>query len=770
MKYQLIIIIMLITSSVYAQSRRLKGTIIDNETKEAIAFATIAFYNNNELVDGISTDENGNFKLETNQIFTHLEVSFIGYKKVKLLLTDLENKKEIKISLSIDTKALDEVIVEGKKTTTQLKIDRKIINLGSDIQQSGANALEAFDQIIEVENDVSNGTISLRGSKNVRVLVNGKPSPLSATELLQQIQASSINRIEIITSPSAKHKADGLSGIINVILKKNQNSGLNLGLNSSIGTKRYGFGIYGNSNFTSLNFSLNASKSSLNSIDNQTIIREFRSGNTEHIFTPYRFDGDVYKIASGLDFFINERNELSVGIDYTDDSHNYFNKSRYTNVTGRDDYEYLREHGHFHKIVIFNANYRMKFQEDNHFLELDYHINSSKNDYPITDSENNDLLFNQFLIEDFVLQSFALDYLLPVEDKITFETGISQNKQELKSQSLFNEVDNIEINNQFAYDETLFGVYGLSKFSFGKLKVQVGLRFEHFKSKSISLTNNFTSQKEFSNVFPSAHLSYTINDSSSLNLGYSKRVSRPNFHHVNAFQIVSPLFIWEYNPDIIPEISDNIELGYQKRFKGFNLGLNAFYRHRKNVILWVDSSQDDMQIFRYENSGVFNSYGLESSIQYNIVPFWNSALTANYYFTDIEESNAVTWDKIYSSSFQLKNTFNITKNITTDIMYLYRPKKQHTFSYNKPRNRLDFAVRAKLLNNTLSTSLRIVDVFNDYVLRRRTKTVNLVQDTNWEFQSAGAFNFLCSVNYKIFKNAMRTRNRKNRTYNETPID
>jgi outer membrane receptor protein involved in Fe transport len=770
MKNLSIIILMLLTSLTYAQNLSLEGTIIDEETKETIAFATIALYNNSELVDGVSANEDGNFQLETSKTFTHLEVSFIGYKRVNLLLSNIENIKEIIISLTVDTNALDEVIIEGKKTTIHLKIDRKIINLGGDIQQSGVNALEAFDQISEVQTDISNGTISLRGSENVSVLVNGKPSPLSATELLQQISASSINRIEIITSPSAKHKADGLSGIINIILKKNQNLGLNLGLNSSIGTKRYSFGINGNYNFTSLNFRLNASKSSLKTIDNQTISREFGSENTERIFTPYRFDGDVYKIDSGFDFFINDKNEFSIGIDYTDDSHSYFNKSSYTNVTGRSDYEYLRENEHSHNIVIFNANYRLKFNEDNHFLELDYQINSSKNDYPITDSEDNILLFNQFLTEDFVLQSFALDYAIPIKDKIIVETGIFRNTQELKSQSLFNELDSPMINNQFAYNETLIGLYGLAKLSFNKLDIQTGLRFEHFKSKSVSLTNNFASHQKYSNLFPSAHLSYTINDTSTLNLGYSKRVSRPNFHHVNAFQIVSPLFIWEYNPNITPEISDNIELGFQKHFKGFNLGLTTFYRHRKNVILWTESSQDDMQIFRYENSGAFNSYGFESNIRYNITPSWNSILTANYYLTNIENSSAVTWNKIYSSSIQFKNTFNIAKNITTDITYLYRPEQQNAFNYNESRSRLDFAVRAKFLKNTLSTSLRVVDIFNSYGLERRTKTPNLVQDTNWEFQSARGFNFLFSVNYKLFENKMRTRNRRDRKYNETPID
>ncbi len=763
------IFLSIISVSASAQKIQFKGVVVDAITKERVPFATIATYNKIELVDGVSADENGNFQLNTNKTFTHLEVSFIGYETFRLNLSEIKDQKELLISLIVDSTTLEEVIIKGKRTTTQLKIDRKIINLGSDIQQSGVNALEAFDQIPEVQTDITTGTVSLRGSDNVRVLVNGKPSSLSATELLQQISASAIDRVEIITSPSAKHNADGISGIINIILKKNSYLGLNLGLNTSVGSRRHSFGINGNYNFSSVNFRLSASKSSSEETNNQTIQRQFSNGNTENIFTPYEFDGNVYKIASGLDFFIKERHEFSFEIDYTDDSHNYFNKSNYFNVTARDDYEFLRENSHFHFVTIFNANYRLKFDNDQHFLELDYNVNSSNNNYPITDYEDDILLFNQFLTEDFVLQSLALDYTFPVKDRLTIETGISRNTQTLESQNLFTPANETTTSSQFEYDESLLGLYGLGKFSLGKINLQAGLRYEYFTSHSRSRTNNFKTSQKFSNLFPSVHFSYPINDGNTLNLGYSRRVSRPNFHHINAFQIVSPLFIWEYNPDITPELSDNIEFSYQKSSKGFNLGITGFYRHRKNVILWTESSENEMQVFRYENSGVLNSYGFETTLRYKLASFWDSRLTANYYFTKINKSSAVTWDRTYSSNIQFKNTFDIGKNFTADITYLYTPKRQSTFSYVEARNRLDFAISGRFLKNKLSANLRIVDIFNNNILNRTSKTNNLTQNTIWDIQSQ-TLNFLFSINYKLFENKERFRSRKDREYNETPID
>jgi len=411
----------------------------------------------------------------------------------------------------------------------------------------------------------------------------------------------------------------------------------------------------------------------------------------------------------------------------------------------------------------------LKFDNDQHFLELDYNVNSSNNNYPITDYEDDILLFNQFLTEDFVLQSLALDYTFPVEDRLTIETGISRNTQTLGSQNLFTPANDITTSSQFEYEESLLGLYGLAKFSLGKTNFQAGLRYEYFASNSKSNINDFKTSQKFSNIFPSVHFSYPINDGNTLNLGYSKRVSRPNFHHINAFQIVSPLFIWEYNPDITPELSDNIEFSYQKSSNKFNLGITSFYRHRKNVILWTESSENDMQIFRYENSGTFNSYGFETTLRYKLASFWNSRLTGNYYFTKINQSSAVTWDRTYSSNIQFKNTFDIGENFTADMTYLYTPKRQSEFNYVEARNRLDFALSGRFFKNKLSASLRIVDIFNNNILNRISKTNNLTQDTIWDIQSQ-TLNFLFSINYKLFENKERFRSRKDREYNETPID
>jgi len=764
-----ILLLFLCSLEIFAQETQIKGIVKDEITQEEIAFATIALFNEGEIVDGISTNENGEFQLKTDKKFTYIEVSFIGYNKKQLLFSEIINLNNLIIDLTVDESVLDEIIIEGIPTSTQLKIDRKVIRLGNDIQQAGVNALEAFDQIPEIETDIAMGTISLRGSDNVRVLINGKPSSLSALEVLQQIPASNINRVEIITSPSAKHQADGISGIVNIILKKNANTGLNLTASTSAGTKRHGYGISGNYNLGSTNFRLNASKESSEIINDQTISRKFSNGNSENIFTPYKFDGDVYKVSSGVDFFIKDEHEFSFEVDYTEDTHNDSRLSNYSNIPNTDDFIYLRDSDHFHYNTILNSNYRLNLDGDNHFFELDYNINISNNDYPLTDFRDDTFVIKQFLTEDFVLQALALDYTFPMEENLVIESGASWNAQNLESERTILLANGDKSDNLFEYDEQLFGAYALGKLLLNNINIQAGLRYEYFKSTSKSDVDNIPLNKKFSNLFPSVHLSYNINDDSSINLGYSKRVSRPNFHHVNAFQLVSPLYIWEYNPNITPEFSDNIELNYQKQIKGLNFSIGSFYRHRKDVILWTESSQNDSQIFRYENSGVHNSFGFEGSVGAKPTSFWNARISGNYYFTKINQGNLVTWDETYSSTIQFKNTFAINNGLTADLTYLYLPKRQNAFNFIKTRNRLDFSIRSKFLNDKLSANLRIVDILNSYKVKRKSVTQNLVQNTDWNFQLQTT-NYLVSLTYKLFENIGKTRKRKSRQYNEAPIE
>ncbi|WP_109438174.1 outer membrane beta-barrel family protein [Aquimarina sp. AU119] len=745
--------------------RTFRGTVIDVVTKEIIPFATIAVYNDkNELLDGTSTNDRGHFQLKTNKRFTYFEISFIGYENFVKRLSEINDLTNISIELKPTVSNLEEVVVEAGRTTTQLKIDRKIIDIGADIQQSGTTALEAFDQIVDIQTDLGTGSISLRGSDNVRLLINGKPSSMDAVELLEQIPSSTIKSVEIITSPSAKYQADGLSGVINVILKRNLNTGLNLNLNSSVGTKRYGYGIDGNYNLSFVNLRFNASQSGREMDSKQTIDRTFLNGNTQSIFTPHDFNGLVRKGTVGLDFFIDKYNEFSIGFDYTDDYHSFYNNSQYFNVTDRNDFVYTRNSAHSHLTSVFNANYRKAFRKEGHFLEIDYNLNDNKNEYPASDFEDAVFLFDQIIEEDNTIHAISLDYVLPVSEKIQIETGASWNRSDTKNQQFFRANNTTGALDTFDYEEELLGIYGLAKFSAQNLDWQVGLRYEDFSSTSQNTLNLSTTDLDFSNFFPSIHVSYKFNEDNTIGLGYSKRVSRPNLHHINPFQLGNPFFRFDGNPELKPESSDNIELNYQNNGEKINWSLATFYRYRKDVILWVNDIEDNnVQVISFQNIGVNHSFGVETTVKYKFAKFWDTALTGNYYYTAIDDNNLVTWDELYSSNLQLKNTFKISKKISTDITYRHMPRRQNAFNFIEPRHRVDWALRAKFLKNKLRANLRVVDVLDNNLMKRNTRTTEFNQRTVWKFQSQ-TLGFLFSLNYMLFKNENKERNRKKREY------
>ncbi|EZH73336.1 hypothetical protein ATO12_20255 [Aquimarina atlantica] len=743
----------------------LKGTVRDQTTQEVIPYATVAVYNNKgELVDGISTNDEGQFLLETDKTFTYFEVSFIGYKTASVQFSEVGDPANISISLKSVASTLDEIVIEADRTTTQLKIDRKIIDIGADIQQSGTTALEAFDQIIDIQTDLGTGNISLRGSDNVKLLINGKPSSLDAIELLEQIPSSSIKTVEIITSPSAKYQADGLSGVINVILKRSVNKGFNLNLNSAVGTKRYSYGIDGNYNLSFMNLRFNASQSGREMDSKETINRSFINGDTQGIFTPHDFNGKIKRGIIGLDFFVDEHNEFSLGLDYTDDYHSFYNNSQYFDVTDRDDFIYTRNSAHSHFTSVFNANYRRGFNKEGHFLEIDYNLNNNKNDYPSTDFEENVFLFDQIIEEDNTIHAISLDYALPVSEKIIIETGASWNKSDTKNQQFFRPNNTVPTLDTFNYEEELLGIYALTKFKIQKLDWQAGLRYEYFSSKSRNTLNLSTTNLHFSNLFPSIHITYAFSEDNTLGLGYSKRISRPNLHHINPFQLGNPFFRFDGNPELKPESSDNIELNYQNNKRKLNWSVATFYRYRKDVILWVNAIEDNnVQVISFQNIGINHSFGIETTAKYKFTSFWNAMLTGNYYYTKTDQNNLVTWDELYSSNLQVKNTFKITKKVSTDITYRHTPKRQNAFNYIEPRHRVDWAVRAKFLNNKLTANLRVIDVLDNNLMKRNTRTPEFNQRTVWKFQSQ-TLGFLFSLKYTLFKSEDRARNRKEREY------
>ena len=738
--------------------------MIDTETQDEIPFTTIATYIDSLLVDGASADGSGRFSINLSQAVTHLRVSSLGYKTFLLYKTDIDDPVNIVIELEPEVNFLDEVTINAQKTTTQFLIDRKVVNLGADLQQAGINVLEAIDQIPEINSDLGTGNISLRGDNNVRLLVNGKPSSLAASEILAQIPTSSVDRIEIITSPSAKYQASGLSGIINIILKRNLENGLNLNLNAAIGTKRYNYGIDGNYKTGILNFRYNASFAKRDMDSEQRIHHARDDGFMRTLFTPHNFNGEIGNYNVGFDLLLDAQNELSIDHYYTHDYHSFFNNTFYTEVSDRDDYIYTRNSSHTHQTSIFNTNYRRSFDRDGHFLEVDYNYSRNNNDLPAIDFEEDIFLFEEERNNENVLQDFALDYALPISDQMLLEAGTSWNRRVLNSTLYTDAIDSAEGFNSFDYSENIKSIFTQFNYNYKSIKGQVGLRYEHFYADGVNTIDNSVTELNFSDFFPFFHITFKNNERNTINVGYSRRISRPNFHHINPFQSRNQYFQWIANPVLEPEYSDNIELNFQRIMDKVSFSSTLFYRYHNNIIVWLyDFDEQGVQSIDFDNVGSKNAYGIETQIKADISDFWNSKLSYNYYYSDLNQDVFLTWDRLHSSSILVKNTFNISNSISSDITYRYSFKDQREFNFIEPRSRLDWAVRIKMLDNRLTANLRITDVLDNNLMHRNTKTENVEQREIWRFQSQ-TFGFILNVNYKLFQKSNKTRKRKKRNY------
>ncbi len=367
--------IAIILSIVATYSQSLKGTVYDKETNESISYATVILKDDkNEFLEGVTTNDNGDYVLSYSEGEYTIEVSFMGYKTYSSLIK-IDKESVLNINLDRETTTLDEVVVTAEETTIKQLIDKKVIHVGKDLLSSGGDATTVLSQLSEVQADV-NGNISLRGSSNVNVLINGKPSPLSTAEVLQQIAAEDISKIEVITSPSAKYQASGLTGIINIITKKKVKKGISLTTSTNVNSLE-GHGVRSNLTYgrSQTNYKFGVS------YDN----RIFENENTQsregvqpyEQINDYKFDGKIYKINGGIDWFPNKQNEFSVGIDYTDNGHSLNNQSIITQndiVTNQNRYA-----THSHITLNTNGNYRYNFKNEEDFLEFDVQLSNNTN-------------------------------------------------------------------------------------------------------------------------------------------------------------------------------------------------------------------------------------------------------------------------------------------------------------------------------------------------------------------------------------------------------
>ena len=727
----------LVTMTAQNNKTIISGTVIENSNSLPIEFATvfIADTKTKKPITGTTTDEKGKFKISSKSSNFYIEVRFIGFKsKIITDFKNINNKIELgKIVLSEDSSQLEEVVVRAEKSQTVFKLDKRIFNVGKDLSTAGASALEVLDNIPSVNVNIE-GEISLRGSTGVQMLINGKPSVLTdqGSNALGTITADMIARVEVITNPSAKYDAEGTSGILNIVLKKNEKKGVNGSISVNVGTPQSNsIGVSLNKRTEKFNlftqFGLGRrtypgeSIFENNDFVNNTIVRS--NGQSEKNET-------FYNILLGTDYHINNSNVLTLSGSFAyevedENSTNLFTFSEANIATKGWTRKELTE--------ATNPKWQYEFQYKKDFKDHEDHnlLFSAQGSFFGKDQSSNYDETTTLGVRDQLKQktatdfkeatyTYKLDYTRPFSKKYILELGSQYILQDVSNNY---EVGNLEganfvidpsLTNLFDYNQNVLGLYGTLGYEGEKWGVKGGLRLEKTDLKTVLQTTNQKNTQNYTNLFPSAHISYKVSEKLSLQTGYSKRIYRPRLWDLNPFFNIRNNFnIFTGNPNLNPQFSDSYELTSIFKIGKTSFNLGAYHRFTTDVIERVTTFNNGVSTRMPINAGTNNATGIEFNTKYS--PFKWGTLTADFNWNTFHRKgifqgksldfNGTSWNSRATAKIKLPADFDL------EISGNYRSKVKTIQGQQEDNLFANLGLRKKIFKGKVVANLSIRDLF-----------------------------------------------------------
>ncbi|EIA10480.1 TonB-dependent receptor domain-containing protein [Flavobacterium frigoris] len=763
------------------------GKVVDKKSNEPLPYVNVIVKEANKFITGGITSDKGIFYIKNLDLKNYtVEIQFMGYKTATQSITLSADNKNVDlktITIEEDAIQLKGVDIISEKSTIEQKIDRKIINVGKDLISAGATAGEIMNNIPSVSVDPQTNAISLRGNSNVRVLIDGKPSNIDASQLLQQIPSSSIKQIELITNPSAKYNPEGMSGIINIVLNKNSkigfngsiNNGVTFGktpkLNSSFDLNyRSGkFNFYGN-------YGLNTGKQSNNGfIKSEEVTKEnnqifsFINNNTSHL------------AKVGFDFTINDKNTLSF---YTNQSFFKGNGKAttdvdYLNNTSNTDLLQLFENRNDEHSQTYNFDYKVKFKKEGHSLELE--MNYNKNDGPenaIYSNYNRDTAaLNSTFTNDVETIGkntiINLDYVNPLSETIKSELGL-EHRNETTDNSLLRDSSP---NSNFNYDRRISSAYATLGKQWKKWSFQAGARVEQYNIealfKEVSKADG-SFKDDLLNVYPSTFLTYNPSDNNSFNLSFSRRVDRPSIGQVNPIREWSTATLdSQGNPDLIPQFTNSYEINYTRKTKIGSITSGIFYRRIEDEItrvIFTNPENPNKQILSFDNFNNNNAYGIEVSGNLDFKKWWSANVSVDAYQKKVKgtiESSPGIYEfvEVNASTFntRINNTFKATKDLRFQLFGMYRGRDLSLQFNREAMWKMDVGSSYNILKGSGTISARFSDIFNSmHFAFAGDRPYKSNGQFNWESQSV-----YLGFNYRFGSGKNKAIQRKQRDKNET---
>ncbi len=702
----------------------IKGRIIDASTEEGVPYASIIIAQDGKTVGGNITDTDGRFIVKDLQEGNYLlTVQFMGYES-KSLPVSVGKKADQNVGLikiKPSDKVLDGVTVSSERIKVQQQLGKKVVNITPELIAGNTNIAEVLQQIPDVNID-GDGKISLRGESNVRVLIDNKPTQLSAEEALKSLSPELVDRIDVITNPSAKYDPEGLSGIINIITKKNNIKGFNGATRLSLGTNdKYMGGMNFNYRVNKFNFFVEANAAKRRFVNEKGFTRTF--DNTENVLSQNQTVGEnsgfqQYKI--GTDYFIDSVNTLSFYYQYfkwQQEGKNPFEQNledaqNKSTILGNSTSKNVNE-GHQ-----FDLNYRRDFK--NGFLESDLWAMDGHGQFSTSNSQHEHGgtgTLNQRNSNFFTFQIFvpSFDYTLNINKKHKVELGYKGEYLDAFSNS---ENFNGSELHQFGYDYNgaISGLYSTYSTQINKLQLQAGLRAERASQTGIIKKEGQDTPFTYSynSLFPSLTIVEPLNKKSTIGFSYSRRVRRPNIDQIAPFEVYSdPQNVQRGNPNLKPSFTNSLELSYNLNGEKYSLSVSPYTRLGNDVIRSYSFFDEQLQanVSTFDNLGSVQTYGLSLSGDVTLFKWWTTSGGVDLTHIDFNDTTYNIPNRPnMNTNFKWNNTFTLPAKfkLVTNANYSgYNYGLQNT---SDPAYALTMTLSRNILQNKGNLSLRAQNI------------------------------------------------------------
>ena len=800
--------------TVYAETEKgaqITGKVIDASTKQGMEFANISLRKtgSKEFIKGTVSDQLGAFRLDgvSNGNYV-VAVSVVGYATFEKELTIGTGQKTINlrsILLKEDTQLLNEVQVVGQRSQMKFEIDRKVFNVDQSLATAGGSASDVLGNIPSVQVDPE-GEVSLRGNSSVTVWINGKESGLSAdnrAQILEQLPAESIERVEVITNPSAKYNPEGTAGIINIVLKKNRKAGYYGSLQAGVDT-RGGYNAAGNVNFSSgkfesfVNVGTRVRKSEGEGYTNRQNLDD--NGNPVSYLNQLRNDEDTRKpviFRAGTTYHATDKDHFSFngfGLLGRGDETDWLNYT--SNIPGSFTNS-LRTSAEKRKMNIgnFEIGYKRDFSEKSNLdLSASYNLVNITPESSFLQVSNyaGGTSTSSYQFQENVMKprkwEFQADYVTEFGEQNKIEAGYKGEFLTSKSKvstysgtSEGNAAFNEGLYNNFTYDQNVNALYATYSKRINRFGIQLGLRGEHTRTNTNSLgynqseTDHPAYKDDYFSFYPSAFLSYQLPSNNELQLNYTRRVSRPWGGQLNPFVNLTDSTNISYgNPLLLPQYSNSLELNYIKNWENHTLSASLYYRNTDNVIQRISYRDGDIMKSTFENIAKTQSAGTELILKNNLFRMIDLTSTLNFYYNKLDGFSYLPEGATTPVVGEADEDFSWSARIIANVMLPWGVSLQATGDYNsrelvaqgyrKANHAIDLGLRKSFLDRKLSLTINTRDLLNSRKRETITSGSGFSQESVFA-RSGRTVGFTLTYNFGNMKGSSKRPDRQEQQNN-----